>query len=225
MAGCYRCALVMSRNGQGVGVCLLCGAMACRLDGERDRQAADFVCGMCQPSRIATSGGFPPPRPPPGPRGGPGGPRTPVREPEPPDSGGGGALAFTSSADFERRSPVVAEQSAEHRRVWRGNIRDVVRELEDLRHNERAQALAEVSAEELDPRGLANLAMFVGERLHDARQRGRLDEELLADAFGVASWAIGVEPGQEPDFHQLSHLSDERLQLVVGRFTPRPEYV
>lgn len=216
MPGCYRCELVVNRTGDPVGVCQMCGALACQSDGERDRHSADFICGMCDPSRLMTSGGLGPP-PPPGPKGPPG----PPGPGKPPVPSGGGAAAYASAADFERRRPAIAEQSYEHRQFLRRSIDKVLSELLALRDDEKASALATVVADELDPHQVAATAASLGEQVHQAKLEGNLDEELLADAFGVALWSIGAEPGEEPTVHQLSHLSDERIQLVVGRILPR----
>lgn len=219
MADCYRCVTVTSRNGDGVGVCQVCGALACRDDGERDLSAMDFICGMCDATRLTNSSGLPPSGPS---GGGPGGsgPAAPEPSPSGSDGGGAGGAVYASSADFERRRPTIAEQSREHRNIFRERIDDVITRLGDSVRGERAEALAEVEAEELDPEELAATAQLLHSQIEDADERGVLDRELLADAFGVAAWSIGADPGQEPRVHQLNHLADPRLRLAVGRFTP-----
>jgi hypothetical protein len=219
VADCYRCVVVMARSGDGVGVCQTCGALACRHDGERDLGAYDFVCGMCDSSRLSSSAGVPPPG-----RSGPGGgggvsTGGPVVQPS---GGGGGAVAavYVSGPDFEERRPTIAEQSREHRMIFRDRIDDVLLRLRESVHGDPAAALASVEAEELDPGRVSATAKLFVAQIDLAEQQGRLDRELLADAFGVAAWSIGAEPGREPDVGRLSHLADARMRLVVGRFTP-----
>lgn len=217
MAECYRCEVVLSRTGDGVGVCQECSALACRYDGERDLSGGDFVCGMCDSSRLSVSAGLPPAGPS---GGGIGGVR--VRGPLSPTGGDGGAAAaiYPSGSDFEQRRPTIAEQSHEHRAIFRDRIHDLIRRLRESVADDRATALASVEAEELDPGGVFATARLLVAQIDVAEAGGLLDCELLADAFGVAAWSIGTEPGQRSNVGQLSHLADARLRLAVGRFTP-----
>jgi hypothetical protein len=109
---------VLSRSGDAVGVCQTCGALACRRDGERDRAGSDFVCGMCDASRLMLSAGLPPRGP--SSRGGGGSGGVTQRGPSWTPSGGGGAAAsvYVSGADFEDRRPTIAQESAEHRVIF-----------------------------------------------------------------------------------------------------------
>src|SRR5437764_11099782 len=104
---CYRCETVEPRGGDPVGVCRRCGALACRLDGERDADVFDFKCGMCVPERLTRDAGLPPSPPP---RDGGGGPGTPAGPTTPEGGGGGGgaAVGYASTADFEARLPALA---------------------------------------------------------------------------------------------------------------------
>jgi hypothetical protein len=39
---------------------------------------------------------------------------------------------------------------------------------------------------------------------------------LIADAFGVAQWAIGVPAGEQVPPERLRMLPDQRLRFIVG---------
>lgn len=81
-----------------VGACLQCGSLPA--EAGHDRNALDFVCGMCDPSWLLSSAG-------------PASPGRPVRayrrlrsraRLSAPGPAGGGAT-YASTADFERRRP------------------------------------------------------------------------------------------------------------------------
>jgi hypothetical protein len=114
----------------------------------------------------------------------------------------------------------VAAEAAQHRAIFRDGIDSIVDGLRELYQSERAAALAEVPSGILDEQGIAGTARLLGGQLEEACQNESLDKDLLADAFGVAWWAIGSEPGEEPHVNQLAHLADPRLQVVVARYTP-----
>jgi hypothetical protein len=218
MADCYRCVVVLSRQGEGVGVCQACGAIACPGDGERDLSAADFVCGMCDTTRLTSSAGVGPS----GPSGGGSGGVGPGGSPPPSSGGGGGAAAavYASSRDFEERRPGVAEASRGHRAVFHERIDHILRDLREYATSDTAAALMSVEAEELDEGRVRDTARRFVAQIDAADAEGRFDRELLADAFGVAAWSIGAGPAEEPTVGQLSHLADARLRLAIGRFTP-----
>lgn len=217
---CYRCIVVITPEREPprepVGVCRRCGAMACERDGALDQLYPKFVCGMCETSRLSSSGGFPPPDPP-GPRGGGGGgPGDPTPAPTPVDSGGGGAV-YADSAEFEQRMSRIANESHAHREVWKEDIERTLVDLRELGADEKARVLlARHLGDELDPRGVRKTMLLLSGQLEAASERGALKPDLLADAFGVAAWVIGAEPGEEPSVTQLAHLSDPRLRVALG---------
>jgi hypothetical protein len=52
--------------------------------------------------------------------------------------------------------------------------------------------------------------------INAADAAGQLRTDLLADAFGVAQWAIGVPAGEQVPPERLALLPDERLRFTVG---------
>ncbi|MGC1853377.1 MAG: hypothetical protein WA687_13155 [Solirubrobacterales bacterium] len=82
---------------------------------------------------------------------------------------------------------------------------------------ERAEALAEIQADELDPHEVAATMRLLWNQVEKAMEREAFCPDLLADAFGVATWSIGVEPGVEPHKSQLDLLSDRRLRVAIAR--------
>ena len=216
---CYRCVVVITADREPVrepvGVCLRCGGMACERDGELDHLYPQFICGMCEPDRLSRSGGLPP-HGPPGPGGGGGGLGGPTPAPPPSDPSGGGAV-YADSPEFASRRPRIAAESYEHRSVWKEDIERTIDELKELGIDERAVALvARHLGGELDPAGVRETALLLGNQLEAASEQGTLKPDLLADAFGVAGWAIGARPREEPSAYQLRHLSDLRLRIVLG---------
>jgi hypothetical protein len=81
---------------------------------------------------------------------------------------------------------------------------------------EQAEALRTVDTLEWDPNRVAQTARLLAEQIDAARARGTLDELLLADAFGMAAWSVGVPPGEEPLVEQLRKIGDPRLRLVLA---------
>jgi hypothetical protein len=190
--------------------------MACDRCGERDRDYPEFVCGVCEVDRVSGSSGIPPFKPR-GPRDGGGGPDAPTPPAPMPTGSGGGAVAYADSADFERRMPAVAEGSRAHRETWRGDIGAILPDLQGLALDEGERALvAKQLGDEFDPDRVRETAMLLSNQLQAASERGNLAPELLADAFGVAAWAICVGPREEPSVAQLSHLADPRLRFALG---------
>jgi hypothetical protein len=214
MAECFRCEVVTNGAGAGAGVgaCLECGAFACREDGDRDSVNLDFICGMCQPSRLMASVL---PRPPED----PGGPTSESSSPEDPSGGSGGSAAvpFASTPDYESRCPNVAASSAQHRHGFRDQMEALLGRLREQAVGETAQALAGVSAVELDPEEVAVTVRLLWFQVAEAMERGEFDPDLRADTFGVAAWSIGVEVGREPDKRRLDLLADKRLQVALAR--------
>ena len=224
-AGCYSCRAITLRKDDPVGACLECGAFACQDDGERDLLNQDFICGMCDSTRLSISSGLPnPPEEPP--EGPPGGGVPPAAPPSVPDGGGaGGAIVvYASSEDFEGRRPTIAGNSAGHRMIFRDKIGEILEELSDLRDDSTAHELASdrraAGLAEFDPRGIRRAARELGAQIYASRASGDLDPQLLADALGVAAWASGADTGAQPTIGQLRHLSNPSLRLIVGLYAP-----
>ncbi len=213
MAGCFRCETVTNGAGGAVGACLECGAFACKEDGDRDSVNLDFICGMCQPSRLIASALPPPPED-------PGGPTfQPSPTPKDPSGGpGSGAAApFLSAPDYESRCPNVAASSLRHREGFRDQIEALLGRLREQATSETSQALAGVGAAELDPDEVAATVRLLWFQVAEGMEQGDFEPNLLADAFGVAAWSIGVEVGREPDKRRLNLLADKRLQVAIAR--------
>lgn len=112
--------------------------------------------------------------------------------------------------------PDLAAQSHEHRRWYRTHLRRLLGSIEERGRGEVAQALRTVRGTEWDPNRIAEVAALLADQVEAARDQQRLDESLLADAFGLAAWSVGVDPGAEPQSWQIRMLGDPRLQLAVG---------
>jgi hypothetical protein len=213
MARCLRCEVVTNGAGVGMGACLECGAFACREDGDRDSVNLDFICGMCQPSRLMASVLPLPPEHP----GGPTSQSSSAPKDPSGGSGGGAAVPFANTPDYESRCPNVAASSARHREGFREQMEMLLGRLREQATGETAQALADVGAAELDPEEVAATVRFLWFQVEEAMERGAFDPDLLADAFGVGAWSIGVEVGREPDKRRLDLLADKRLQVALAR--------
>jgi hypothetical protein len=113
--------------------------------------------------------------------------------------------------------PTIAEESYEHRAVWKESIEQILSGIRALGVDETARTLvARHLGDELDVRDVRSTALLLGDQLQAADDRGILNQDLLADAFGVAAWVIGASPREEPSLAQLSYLSDPRLQIALG---------
>ena len=93
----------------------------------------------------------------------------------------------------------------------------MIKSLEGLGVDETAHALlASHLGEELDPNRVRRTALLLGNQIAAAREQGTLKEDLLADAFGLAAWVIGAQPGEEPNARRLAYLPDPRLRVALG---------
>jgi len=228
-AGCYSCRTISKKADDPVGTCLGCGVFACELDGERDLSNQDFICGMCDSTRLSISSKLaqPPEEPPGRPEDGPGGGVVSAGVPTSPTSGGGAGAAiatYGSPEDFEGRRPMIASSSKAHRELYRQEIDRIVNQLEGLRAFGVAQRVSSDSRAaglaEFDPRGVRRAAQELGAQIHADNTRGVLSPVLLADALGVAAWAINAKVGGQPAIGKIRHLPDPDLRLIVGLYTP-----
>jgi hypothetical protein len=216
---CYRCLVVITAvredPKESIGVCRRCGSLACDRDGELDRDYPEFICALCEPERLTRSSTIPPYEPPPG-GGGGGVPRRPLPDPFSPS--GGGAAAYVSQEDFERRRPGLAAESSEHRQAWHDDFPEMLEHLKQLGVNETMRALvsSESLGDELDPEGVRRTALLLSDQIEAAKEKGSLDVGLLSAAFGLAAWVIGADPRGEATAAQLAHLRDPRLRVVLG---------
>jgi hypothetical protein len=163
------------------------------------------------------------------------------RSGEPPGGGGssepsGGGPAreeiFVSTREWEQLEPELAELTAEDRAFFHEGALAVTLERahsyafdEARREDLNAEVGWEVldDAEEQRRRDEALLgAQMLARALQGATARGSLRPELLADAFGVACWAIGVRAGRGEivSEERLSLLADIRLRFVIGMAMP-----
>jgi hypothetical protein len=135
------------------------------------------------------------------------------------------AAPLTSSAQFVAVEPVLAANSAAERYYYQADI-------ERFRTLARDYAVDEARREEIDARlGYERYASEEEEArradlragsqrllrdLERAEADGRLRRDLLADAFGVAQYAIGIPAGEEVPLERLVLLADSRLRFIVG---------
>lgn len=222
---CFRCTLIKNPAGihPAVGVCSNCWVMVCELDGDLVERLGTFRCCFCLGVdllassgliHLARSGGDDDEG------GSPGGDRAP--RPHGPGGGGsGGAAIFVGSRDFESQVPTLAEQSAEHRAFVRPLGASIIERLRrvhsDASEQERTAARLELLGDDRESadRALNELADSVL-----ASGPGGLSAELLSDAIGLATWSMGLRPGEEPSRQQLRFLPDERLRVLIAAYAP-----
>jgi hypothetical protein len=124
---------------------------------------------------------------------------------------------YADSQNFQRRKGDLARESFEHRMVWRDDIDRTIDDLKGFGASVQHHALmAEHLGEEFDENHVRATVTLFGNQLEAAQDRGVLNPELLADAFGVATWAIGAAPDEEPTARQLSYLADPFLRVGLA---------
>lgn len=227
-ATCYRC---ISHNedpvGEPFGVCSTCSALACRECGNRLAGGGAFRCVLCYPETILLPaagierGGRPP--------GGGGG------DPARPSGGDPGLeVIVVNTPDWEARERELADKTAAERRYFHEGALDVT--LEEVRRYAFDEARREAVNAEVDWEVLDDAAenqrreeALLGAKLlalsiREAKANDRLRPDLLADAFGVACWAINLHPqdGESASSGQLSLLGDPRLRFAIGMAMPTP---
>jgi hypothetical protein len=236
VANCFNCTVVGGSSAlpggpqDPVAICSACSVLGCSGHGGRVVRRARFFCVLCFPRVLSHSGGLG--GPPPGGGGGGGGGGGPTATPAPrvPDDGGD-AVAFHSRAEFVEQHSDIARASADARAEWDWAIPDVLDRLErfDRSRDERERVAGAVTdmtltaqAEAVDRAISETLATGdrVAAELRSAHSTGRLDPQLLADSFGVATWAIGLELGAIPSPAQVGLLGGAHVRFVVGFFVP-----
>jgi hypothetical protein len=190
--------VITAQAGEGVGVCDLCSSLACERDGARLPGSSVFRCGLCYPQALIIAAGLPPPPPPP-PAGGVGAGAWQPFGADDADQ----RVEFENAAEFDALGGAVAEESFEDRAIWRRQVRGVVAEL--------------LGEAEEGGRAKVTRATLQGE-LGQASARDALQLTLLADAFGVAAWAIGLQGGVVPEPGRLALLPDVRIRYVLERY-------
>jgi hypothetical protein len=224
-ATCYRCiAEDIEPPGDPFGVCLKCSSMMCRTCGNRIPKRARFFCVICFPeivllpsAGLGEAESWPP--------SGPGGPRRPR------GGGGGGGMAeavFIDSTEFETLMQDLAEATRDSRDFFRREVRTVTeyaaayakQEAERKAINEITDYSGHLEEEEERREEALQGAQQLIRHVELARAEERLREDLLADAFGVAAWSIGVKPGDRVPAERLALLGDLRLRFIVGYAAP-----
>jgi hypothetical protein len=134
-------------------------------------------------------------------------------------------VPFTTSEEFAAMQPVLAENSREQRDYYREELRKVLELARDY-------AFEEARREEIDRqlryRGYSDeqerarredLRLGAQQLMRDfdgAEASNVLRRDLLADAFGVAQYAVGIPVGEDVPLERLWTLADRRLRFVVG---------
>ncbi len=225
-ATCYRCvSLPRDTVEEPFGVCTSCSSLACQSCGNRLPRAAIFRCVICYPETVLLpSGGLGGEEPPSG--SGPGGG-------QPSGTRGGLEVAlFQSTQEFEIEEPMLAEASASDREFFHQGALDPLLErtrMYALDEARREDINAEVGWEVLDDeeetrrRREALLgAKLLARGIETAEAHDKLRKDLLADAFGVACWAIGIRAGSAVpvDERRLTLIADIRLRFAIGHGMP-----
>jgi len=132
---------------------------------------------------------------------------------------------YESTAHFEAVEPGLAESTAEARRWYHEYVASFLDLATDYAFNEERRARIDriVGYEQPDDpveealrADLLRGAQRLMRDVEAAEASGRLRRDLIADAFGVAQWAIGVPPGKPVPPERLAMLADDRLRFVVG---------
>lgn len=224
-ATCFRC-IAFNRDpvGEPFGVCTECSSLACRNCGNRLREGAEFRCLLCYPhSVLLPAAGLEGSRRPPG---GGGGPTAP--------SGGGPGreVVFVNTRDWETLERQLADDSAAEREFFHeGAMEATIEETrryaaDEVRREEmNKEANWEVFDDETENRRRADAfrgAQMLARDISAAEASGSFRPDLLADALGVACWAIEVraQHGKIAPYERLYMLGDLRLRFALGMAMP-----
>ncbi len=222
MASCFKCAVIDQSIGDAdpIGVCKHCNSLSCVDHGTRLRKAAEFKCVLCVTRDMIDSAGLvrhdaygEPPS-----AGDEGGVASPADHSSPDDGGGGSAREFDSPEDFRHSVPRIAEASSEHRAAAReitGRLVAKVEELDDKSVRDREIRRLAVTSDPATLAAFARTSVEVIRELREAQRSGRLDLGLLADALGVASWAINAPVGETISADAIALIPDERLRFLL----------
>lgn len=224
-ATCYRCTALKEGPGEPFGSCLYCGSFACVTCGVRVAGISRFYCVSCKAGvTLLPSGGLPPT----GGGGGGGGGGSP--------RGGGPSgegdpevielvVPYGSSAEFEVLEPTLAENTRSDRDYYHGSVEQFLAIPGEYAYNEAVREeidgvsgyrTYEDEVEQALRSDLRGGAQRLARDLEWASARELLRPGLIADAFGVAQWAIGVRAGEQVPPERLWMLPDQRLRFIVG---------
>jgi hypothetical protein len=224
-ATCYRC-IAFNRDpvGEPFGVCTKCLSLACRKCGNRLKEGAEFRCRLCYSRTVllpaaGLEGSLRPP-------GGGGGSIEP--------SGGGPdrEVGFVNTRDWETLERELADDSAAEREFFHGGALEVTIEEtrryaadEVRREKMNKEANWEVYDDETENRRRTDAfkgAQLLARDISAAEASGTFRPDLLADALGVACWAIEVRPqhGEVAAYDRLYMLGDLRLRFAIGMAMP-----
>ena len=168
--------------------------------------------------------------PPGGPPGGPGGVGAPP--PGSPSGGGGGqVVAFADSQEFVEQHPEIANASERQREAWRREVPTVLARIVQFARDEqeRQRVVKELAQQELAPdtagahrreQETMRVGTVLATQVAEAQDAGVLDTDLLSDALGVATWAIGMEVGESPSPASVALLDDPRLRFIINYYAP-----
>lgn len=221
-ATCYRCTtLRTSPSGEPFGACLRCQSFACITCGVRAAGVSRFYCVLCKSGiTLLPSGGLPPTGGPGGSDPGGGGPGG-----APPAGPGDVVAPYESTAHFEALEPLLAEYTVDERHYYHDQIDRFLEAaaeyaFDEARREEIDRAIGYERPDDLAEQALRGDLRRGAQRLardvEAAEARGLIRRDLLADAFGVAQWAIGISAGAPVPPERLALLPDERLRFVVG---------
>lgn len=224
-ATCYRCtAFNRDPAGEPFGVCTECLSLACRNCGNRLKEGAEFRCLLCYSRTVllpaaGLEGSHRPPGGGDGPTARPGG-------------GPGGEVIFVNTRDWEALERQLADESAAEREFFHeGALAVTIEETrryaaDEVRRAEmNEEANWEVFDDEAENRRRADAlkgAQLLARDISAAEAGGTFRPDLLADALGVACWAIEVRPqrAEEAPYERLCMLADLRLRFAIGMAMP-----
>jgi hypothetical protein len=133
--------------------------------------------------------------------------------------------AFQSSEEFTALEPDLAERSLADREYYHGSPELFTDWPRDYAYDAAAQEQINAAIGYVETSGAVAEALRADFRdgaqrltrdIAAARARSVFRVDVLADAFGVAQWAIGVRAGDPAPPDRLAMLPDSRLRFVVG---------
>ena len=135
-------------------------------------------------------------------------------------TGGGGAGRGLTHAEFEMSllTARLAENSAAHRGHARAVVDDLVgfvRAFPDAENQSELVARMAVTSDEATHDRIRDAGLMPSREVRSAAAAQRLEHEIFADAMGVATWAIGVDPRGEVPVARIELVPDERVQFAL----------
>ena len=217
MASCFKCAVDQATGAADpIGTCGDCSSLACFDHGTRLKAGREFKCVLCVTTDmidLATGSIIHDTYDPPG--GGDSG--AVVAGPDDDGGGAGAEPSRTAHEEFESHllTQRIADASAEHR-AWASQAIEAL--LERTRafgdDSQRPTMLAEIAVTSNERTRLAIEAAGL-ETIQTLASTDGLDYELLADAVGVANWAIGEKPGAEMSVERIDLVRDRRVRFLL----------